>query len=129
MLVKLSNMSAEPTSLGIRLRAARERAGLTLREVEERTGISNAYLSQIESGRIREPSPRMLHRLAELYGESYTELMELAGYPVPDQREKERPRDGALQARGRLGSVTREEETELLEYLKFIRARARRSRP
>lgn len=122
-------MGTEPTSLGIRLRAARERAGFTLREVEERTGVSNAYLSQIESGRIREPSPRMLHRLAELYGESYTELMELAGYPVPDRRRSgERPSDASLHARGRLGSVTREEEAELLEYLKFMRARARRSR-
>lgn len=122
-------MSAEPTSLGIRLRAARERAGLTLREVEERTGISNAYLSQIESGRIKEPSPRMLHRLAELYGESYAELLELAGYPVPEAGEVRRSRESSLQAHGRLGSVTHEEEAELLEYLKFMRTRSRRSRP
>jgi transcriptional regulator with XRE-family HTH domain len=122
-------MSAEPTSLGIRLRAARERAGLTLREVEERTGISNAYLSQIESGRIKEPSPRVLHRLAELYGESYAELLELAGYPVPEAGEGRRSRESSLHAHGRLGSVTHEEEAELLEYLKFIRTRSRRSRP
>jgi transcriptional regulator with XRE-family HTH domain len=122
-------MSVEPTSLGIRLRAARERAGLTLREVEERTGVSNAYLSQIESGRIKEPSPRILHRLAELYGEPYSELLELAGYPVPDPQHGRRPGEPARHAHGRLGSVTREEETELLEYLKFMRARIRRSRP
>ena len=122
-------MSAEPTSLGIRLRAARERAGLTLREVEERTGISNAYLSQIESGRIKEPSPRILHRLAELYGESYAELLELAGYPVPEAGEGRRSHESSLHAHGRLGSVTHEEEAELLEYLKFMRTRSRRSRP
>lgn len=122
-------MSVESTSLGIRLRAARERAGLTLREVEERTGVSNAYLSQIESGRIKEPSPRILHRLAELYGESYAELLELAGYPVPDPQHSRRPGEPARHPHGRLGAVTREEETELLEYLKFMRARSRRSRP
>lgn len=122
-------MSAEPTSLGVRLRAARERVGLTLREVEERTGISNAYLSQIESGRIKEPSPRMLHRLAELYGESYAHLLELAGYPVPGRSSGGPPDDFARHAHRRLGSVTREEEVELLEYLKFMRARSRRSRP
>jgi transcriptional regulator with XRE-family HTH domain len=122
-------MSAEPTSLGIRLRAARERAGLTLREVEERTGISNAYLSQIESGRIKEPSPRILHRLAELYGESYAELLELAGYPVPDHQEGRRQGASSHHAHGRLGSVTHEEEAELLEYLKFMRTRSRRPRP
>jgi transcriptional regulator with XRE-family HTH domain len=100
-----------------------------LREVEERTGISNAYLSQIESGRIKEPSPRILHRLADLYGESYAELLELAGYPVPDREEARRQGDSSSHAHGRLGSVTREEEAELLEYLKFMRARSRRSRP
>lgn len=117
-------MGVEPSPLGNRLRAARERAGLTLREVEERTGISNPYLSQIEGGKIKEPALRVLHRLGELYGESYAQLMALAGYPIPDQQAAARGSD----ASGRLGSVTHDEETELLEYLKFMRARSRRSR-
>ncbi len=34
---------------------ARECKGWTLREMEAKTGISNAMLSQIETGKIREP--------------------------------------------------------------------------
>jgi transcriptional regulator with XRE-family HTH domain len=116
---------SDPTPLGAYLRAARERLRLTLREVEVRTAISNAYLSQIESGKVKEPSPGMLYRLADLYDESYAELMELAGYPVPHPGEAAR----SAHTRGRLGSVTHEEEAELLEYLKFMRARSRRTRP
>lgn len=65
------------------LREARNRADLTLRDVERRAGISNGYLSLIESGKVHRPSPRFLHALAEVYGVSYTLLMELAGHVVP----------------------------------------------
>ena len=115
----------DPTPLGTHLRAVRERLRLTLREVEDRTAISNAYLSQIESGKIKEPSPGVLNRLAELYNDSYAQLMELAGYPMPNSGEAVR----SARTHGRLGRVTHEEEAELLEYLKFIRARSRRTRP
>jgi transcriptional regulator with XRE-family HTH domain len=58
-------------------------SGATLREVETKTGISNAYLSQLESGKADRPAPRILHKLAEFYGASYTALMEAAGYLQP----------------------------------------------
>jgi HTH-type transcriptional regulator, competence development regulator len=116
---------SDPTPLGTNLRAARERLGLTLREVADRTAISNAYLSQIESGKIKEPSPSMLYRLADLYNESYARLMELAGYPVPHPGEAAR----SAHTHGRLGTVTHEEEAKLIEYLNFMRSRPRRPRP
>lgn len=72
------------------LRDARARLGLSLREVERRTGISNGYLSLLENGSARRPSPEFLVKLAGLYGASYELLMELAGYrapqPVPSAR-------------------------------------------
>jgi len=43
-------------SLGSTLRAAREAKGLTLRAVQAATGVSNACVSQLESGRIKNPS-------------------------------------------------------------------------
>ena len=47
-----------PQSLGEVLRAARVRHGLSLRDVERRTGIRNAHLSQLETGDIvRTESP------------------------------------------------------------------------
>ena len=55
---------------------------MTLRQVEEATNkeVSNAYLSQIENDKIQKPSPNVLHALAEIYGISYEQLMEMAGY-------------------------------------------------
>lgn len=45
----------------------REKSGLTLREVEEQTGISNAYLSQLENGKIKKPSYNTVETLDKLY--------------------------------------------------------------
>ena len=41
---------------------------LSLREVERRIGRSNAYLSQVERGLIKQPDPIVLFELSELYG-------------------------------------------------------------
>lgn len=56
------------------------RFGKTLREVEAATGISNAYLSQLESGTATQPSLRILKILSDFYGVSLSHLMQLAGY-------------------------------------------------
>lgn len=57
--------------------------GLSLRDVERKTGISNGYLSLLETGAARKPSPEFLAKLADVYGASYELLMELAGYQAP----------------------------------------------
>jgi transcriptional regulator with XRE-family HTH domain len=111
----------EQQSLCAIFRESRDRLGLTLREVETKTGISNAYLSQLESGKIKEPSPKTLHKLCELYGCSYSLALELAGYPVP--ADKKLP--SASRFAARIGKTTREEETALVEYLQFLRSRKR----
>lgn len=41
---------------------------LTLREVEEKAHISNAYLSQVERGERGTPTMKILVKLAEVYG-------------------------------------------------------------
>jgi len=69
------------------LAEARRMKGVSLREVERATGISNAYLSQMETGAVAEPSPNKLHALAEYYGMSYGALMNACGYAVPTVRE------------------------------------------
>lgn len=53
---------------------------LTLREVENKTGVSNAYISQIERGIRRAPSPQILKKIAPLYKVTVKELLEAAGY-------------------------------------------------
>jgi len=47
-------------TLGDELRSIRAGRGLTLRAVEQATGISNAYLSQLETGKIDRPKPELL---------------------------------------------------------------------
>lgn len=103
-------------------KALRQAKGLTLRDVEKATDVSNAYLSQLESSKIKQPSPINLHKLAQFYGVAYELLMEKVGYPVPAAPETTHlPAQPALAAK--FGRITSEEEVELLEYLKFMRHR------
>jgi transcriptional regulator with XRE-family HTH domain len=50
------------------LKELREDRNMTLRDVEEKIHISNAYLSQVESGQRSIPTIRILSKLAECYG-------------------------------------------------------------
>jgi transcriptional regulator with XRE-family HTH domain len=104
------------------LRAAKE---LSLRDVEEATGgeVSNAYLSQLEKGKIRKPSPHVLHALAAVYAVPYETLMEKVGYLLPASGPGPRRRLAAFA----IDDLTAEEEEELLKYLAFLRSRRRRS--
>jgi len=70
--------------IGPFIKAAREHLEITIREAEEISGISNAYLSQIENGKIKKPSHDTLNKLSRLYQVSYEMLMHKAGYPLPD---------------------------------------------
>lgn len=54
--------------VGELIAVARECKGLTLRQLEARTGISNALLSQIETGHIKEPSWRNVVKIAKALG-------------------------------------------------------------
>jgi transcriptional regulator with XRE-family HTH domain len=97
--------------------------GLSLRQVEEATEgvVSNAYLSQLEKGKIREPSPKLLHRLAAVYGVPHEALMERAGYLLPSDRASAARRKRV--AAFAIDDLTAEEEEELLKYLAFLRSR------
>mgnify|MGYP005844759205 CR=1 FL=1 len=68
-----------PEHLGNYLRELRNRKRLTLREVEEQSGASGSYLSQVEQGK-RQPSAELLRKIAPTYGASVKELLTMAGY-------------------------------------------------
>jgi transcriptional regulator with XRE-family HTH domain len=97
---------------------------MTLRDVEEATGnaVSNAYLSQLENGKIAQPSPNILYQLAAVYGASYDLLMEKAGYIVTQSATKQPKRHGKV-ATFALVDLTAEEQAEMLKYLAYIRTR------
>jgi transcriptional regulator with XRE-family HTH domain len=65
-------------ALGALLREERRAAGLSQRELSERTSVSNAYLSQLERGR-HEPSLRVLTSVASTLGVSLESLLARAG--------------------------------------------------
>ena len=111
-----------PVELGTLLGDLRTAKGLSLREVEEASGkgVSNAYLSQLENGKIRKPSPNVLYSLADVYAVPYEALMEKAGYLLPSASGKvDRKRLAAFA----IDDLTAEEEEELLRYLAFLRSR------
>lgn len=124
LLVILSDMG-EGSSLGSFLKGARERKRLTLRAVEAATGISNAYLSQVESGKIRGPSPANLSKLAGAYEVSYGHLMNLAGHPLPGRLNSVVDPTGIA---AKLGPVSSDEEQELIAYLRFLRSKRQQPR-
>ena len=111
-------------SLGEYLRSIREDRGFTLRGVEEATEkqVSNAYLSQIENGKIKKPSPNILLVLADLYGIDFEGLMRRAGHLMPPRRRSSEARHGRV-ATFAEHDLTPEEESELMKYLRFLRSR------
>lgn len=106
-------------SLGETLKSSRELIPLTLRQVEEATGISNAYLSQLENDKIKKPSASVLYKLASIYNIALDDLLGSAGII-----EKHTPNQSRLLNEIALsaGQLTTEEADELLKYLKYIRA-------
>jgi len=62
-------------TLGLSLRAARQRAGLSLRELARRLGVSPSLLSQIENGR-SQPSVATLYALAKALQVSIDDLFQ-----------------------------------------------------
>ncbi|UKS23965.1 helix-turn-helix domain-containing protein [Paenibacillus sp. HWE-109] len=63
-----------------KLRDMRKLKGFTIRELADRSGVSAAYISQLENGNRGIPSPEVLMKLSEGLNTSYSELMDIAGY-------------------------------------------------
>jgi transcriptional regulator with XRE-family HTH domain len=72
-------------ALGHALHDARTARGLSLEAAGRAAKISQGYLHKLEAGRVGNPSPRVLLRLAGVLGVSYGRLMELAEYVMPDE--------------------------------------------
>jgi len=116
----------EIKSLGILLREAREVNKLSLRDVEDITKISNAYLSQLENDKIKNPSANFLYKLANLYGIKFESLMERAGIiqSNSDESNKKNLNSSALYS----SNLSNDEENELIKYLSFLRYRNKNQR-
>lgn len=75
------NETTAPTPLGKFLKELREKKGVSLQDLENATGISNAYISQLETGaRKKLPEPERLRKIADYYNVTVQEMLEGAGY-------------------------------------------------
>jgi HTH-type transcriptional regulator, competence development regulator len=112
-------MAQSEKTLGQKIKDARETQRFTLREVEEVTGISNAYLSQLENNKIKKPSANVLYKLSDFFKIPFDVLLNEAGI-VDKVENTEGPKSMAGFALSS-ENLTKEEEAELAAYLKFLR--------
>jgi transcriptional regulator with XRE-family HTH domain len=109
-----------PPSIGAVLKQAREVRALSAIEAARTAGISAAYLSKLENGAVKRPSPHVLHQLSEALTVPYAELMRLSGYRVPGEADATTSQSVSAAL---FADLTDDERDELLEYLAWYRAR------
>ena len=89
-------------TFGEYIRKLRKDCKLSQRDLAEKSGISNAEISRIESGERKNPAPAILKAIAPHIGVTYEELLQMAGYIeeiVPHQGYTEkiyRDQDGSI---------------------------------
>ena len=109
-------------ALGSLLRSQRAAAALSLRELAERTNVSNAYLSQLERGQ-HEPSLSVLRSIASALGVPLESLLAQAGVLERDGELPVRDTEAAILSDPELSEPQR---TALLHvYRSFVPARHR----
>jgi transcriptional regulator with XRE-family HTH domain len=93
--------------LGAFIRSRRKLANLSLRQLAERTRLSNPYLSQIERG-LHQPSVRVIRLIADALNVSAETLLTQAGVLQGDEWDEatDKPQNinvqDAIEAEGRL---------------------------
>ena len=76
--------------LGSYLIQVRNERGYSQRDLAEKSGVSPAEISRVESGKRLKPSPSVLRAIADTLVISYPYLMQLAGY-MDEPEEAEAP--------------------------------------
>ena len=87
---KLSaKVSSAASDIGSFIRAQRETAHVSVRQLAERSGVSNPYLSQVERG-LRKPSADVLNQIAKALRVSAEVLYVRAGILEPSDKRQVR---------------------------------------
>lgn len=111
-------------TLGKTLKESRELIPFTLRQVEEATGISNAYLSQLENDKIKKPSANVLYKLASVYNIELNTLLSAAGI-IEKSKETEPSKQVNNEWLNRLAfyadSFSSDEQNEVIEFIKYMK--------
>ena len=120
-------------AFGRYLKETRTKLRLSLRNVEAKTEgrVRNAFLSQIENGKVGLPNIDLLADLSHVYYLDFWNLLWRAGYQIP----KEYPGLTSPEQKGWTPLVinkledlhlTEEELDEVLDYADFVKERGRR---
>lgn len=111
-------------TLGVTLKNYRSLRKLTLKDVENELGISNAYLSQLENDKVKNPSAHILYKLAKLYNVNLNTLLFAAGVIEEDPDKKSTINNRFLQKVAfSSDELTKEQRKMVLEYLEFLKSR------
>ncbi len=109
-------------SVGSYLKEVREELQLSLRDVEhlakeKQLGaeLSSGYLSMLEQDKVKEPSPRILFALANIYEVDYIHLMKQAGY-MPDATTSSQMAKVAFRGTAQLSKQQRERVQRLINF-------------
>jgi transcriptional regulator with XRE-family HTH domain len=116
--------SRQLAAMGEFIRSQRRLANLSLRELAERTNVSNPYLSQIERG-MHEPSVRVLRSIAHALNVSAETLLSQVGDPDRDgseDREAERLPDTEATIRADPALSDAQKEALLAVYRSYVAA-------
>ena len=105
--------------LGAFIRAQRQMANLSLRELSAMTAVSNPYLSQIERG-LSEPSARVLKSIAEALNISAEALFAQAGLMTESNHSDANATENSLRMDTRL--TAQQKHALLAVYRSYIAA-------
>lgn len=112
--------------LGEELKRLRTVKRASLRNVEEAVKISNAYLSQLERGEVKQPSPHWLYKLAEYYNVPYESLMAAAGY-IDEQKLAGTKRPlSTLERLLMSANLNPDEESEVRNFVEYVTSRRKK---
>jgi transcriptional regulator with XRE-family HTH domain len=108
-------------ALGSFIRSQRKLANLSLRDLAERTRVSNPYLSQVERG-LHEPSVRVLKAIAQALNVSAETLLAQAGL-LEDEPEDDGYESGTESAIRADSALNDDQKTALLGvYRSYVAA-------
>lgn len=97
----MAGADSTPALLGAFIRAQRQMANLSLRQLSALTEVSNPYLSQVERG-LHEPSVRVLRSIADALNVSAETLFEQAGLISGPEKLDDEATERAIRADRRL---------------------------
>lgn len=113
-------MGGKPSTLGEYVRQARERAGLTQRQLAADAGVNYTRIARIENGDTgNRPTPEHLQKIADALGEhaDIAEMLEYLGVKSPA------PRAYFRRAYGLNDDEAKEAEQRLAEIIENLRGK------